>query len=291
MLLQLLLVTAGCGPLIPPDQALAVASDIGLSPELTCDQLKFSFGVPQLTTVADPSGIGLAFEETHVTTAAGATLRVWYIPAPAERGTILLAYGAVGEMACYLLLAEHLVPSGWSLVMYDFQGFGGSSGRPTITSLMADHDAVFDWTLARTGRSQVTLMGISIGTIPSIAQAARRPEAVNAVILDGVISLRSQLERFQYLIGGRVQEYLDLFGPELDLETQITQVHRPILALVYGLDGWTRPERIRRILATAPGDVTIFEFPQLRHARGPYLAPDTFFAELEQFLTRVWTAP
>ena len=289
-LLPLLLVPAGCIPLIPPDRFLAVASDFALAPEWTCEELKVVFGVPELSTVRDPAGIDLAYEETYVTTAAGESLRVWYIPAPEERGTILLAYGAVGELPCYLLLAKYLVPNGWSMVMYDFQGFGQSTGDPSLTSLMPDHDAVLEWTLARTGRPQITLLGISIGSVPTVAQAVRRPEVVNAVILDGTISFRSQLERFQVWIGGRVREYLDLLGPALDLETQITQVHQPILAFVYGFDEWTPPQRIRSILARAAGDVSIHEFPQLPHARGPYLATDTFFAEVEQFLTGAWSA-
>ena len=37
---------------------------------------------------------------------------------------------------------------------------------------------------------QVTLMGVSVGTMPAVAQAAARPEDVNTLVLDGLISLR-----------------------------------------------------------------------------------------------------
>lgn len=75
VLLPALLAIGGCIPLIPPDEFLAVASDLALAPELTCDKLKYAFGVPELTTVPDPTGIDLAFEETRVTTAAGPARR------------------------------------------------------------------------------------------------------------------------------------------------------------------------------------------------------------------------
>jgi hypothetical protein len=34
--------------------------------------------------------------------------------------------------------------------------------------------------------------------------------------------------------------------------------------------------------------VTIIEFPNLMHARGPYLATDEYFARLQAFLAGVW---
>jgi pimeloyl-ACP methyl ester carboxylesterase len=277
-------------PLVSTEDFPKFVSKWALSPHVTCEQLKTTFGVPELTTVRDPAEIGLPFEEACAPTAAGERLRVWYIPAQPDRGTVLLAYGAIGELPCYLLIAKNLVAAGWSVVMYDYQGFGGSTGKPSLSSLLVDHDAALDWALTRTGRPHVTLMGVSIGTLPSVAQAARRPEAVNALVLDGVLSLRAQLEQFWFLIGGRTREYLDLFDPALRLEEQITHAWQPIQAFVYGRDEWTSSKKVRSVLARAATQPQIHEFPALAHARGPYLSTQTYFAELDAFLTQVWSA-
>jgi pimeloyl-ACP methyl ester carboxylesterase len=282
---------AACIPIIPESEFISRVNDLAFSPELTCEELKVVFGVPQLTTVNDPSEIGIAFEAASVATPNGQTLHVWYLPAEADRGTILLAYGAVGEMRCYLMFAKYLHDDGWSMVMYDFEGFGDSTGMPSMTTLITDHNAVLDWTLERTGRQQVTLMGVSVGTIPSVAQAAARPEVVNAVVLDGVISLRLEVQRAWLLLAGHVERYVALFDRTLRLDEQITGVHQPIFAVVYGRDEYATPRQIRGILASAPGEVTISEFPNLMHARGPYLATDTYFARLEAFLAQVWAPP
>jgi hypothetical protein len=287
----LLSMAGGCIPLIPKDEFLSRANDLALSPELTCEQLRVDFGVPDLPTVNDPAELGIAFEESSVTTANNQTLRVWYVPAEPDRGTILLTYGGVGEMRCYLLLTKYLHADGWSMVMYDLEGFGGSTGQPSLGTLVTDHNAVLDWTLARTGRPQVTLMGVSVGTIPSVAQAAARPEAVNAIVLDGVISLRLEVRRARLLIGGMVEQYMSLFDRSLQLDQQITGVYQPIFAVVYGHDEYATPGQIREILARAPGQVTFSEFPDLAHARGPYLDTETYFARLEAFLARIWEAP
>ena len=288
LLLGLLLFAVGCIPLIPRKQFLSLANDVAFAPELMCEQLKVDFGVPDLPTVKDPAELGIPFEKALVKTADDQILQVWYVPAQPERGVILLAYGAVGELRCYLLLTKHLHADGWSMVMYDFQGFGGSTGRPSFNTLVTDHTAVLDWTLARTGRDKVTLMGISVGTLPTVAQAAARPEAVNAVVLDGLLVLRLQVRRAWLLIGGRVEHYMKVFDPRLRIEEQLARVHQPIFAVVYGRDEYAKPAQIRQILSRAPGEVTIIEFPNLMHARGPYLATDEYFARLQAFLAGVW---
>jgi uncharacterized protein len=282
----LLLLTA-CNPVIPKDEFTSVAADVALAPQLTCDELKVVFGVPELTTVADPSELGLEYEEVRLTTWDNVQLRVWYIPAANERGVLLLANGAVGELPCYLMFARELVPLGWTIVMYDYRGFGASTGSPSLLSLYTDNDLVLDWTLERSGRDTLTVMGVSLGTLPSIAEAVFRPSDVNAVVVDGIVSLRQQVERFWYLVGGLIDEYVALFGDALQIESLLPFVDQPVLGCIYGLDEWTPPAEARSLFAPAR-DVEILEYPTLLHARGPYLATESYFERLNAFLTRIW---
>ncbi len=282
----LAILLAGCGPVVSEDKFLGFAADYALAPELTCDELKVEFGVPELTTVPDPSGIDLSYEEHAVATTDGVVLRVWYVPVEPERekGVILLSYGAVGEMACQLLLTRELHRVGWSMVMYDYRGFGGSTGAPSLSTLLSDHAAVFDWALERTGRARLVLVGVSLGTMPAVAAAVDRPRQVQGLVLDGVISLQDQLQRFSFLIAGRVAEYLSLFDPRLRIEDQIGRVRQPIAICIYELDEFIEPALAEQLADRAGGPVTRLEFPGLPHARGPYLETERYFAELGAFL-------
>ncbi|MFH1746544.1 MAG: alpha/beta fold hydrolase [Planctomycetota bacterium] len=284
-LVILALLLTGC---IPEPAFVDLASCIALDPSKTCEWLKVVFGVPELEPVDNPGQADMVYEETQVTTAAGETLRVWYVRSPENRGTIVFSNGGVGEMACYLLITKTLYDEGWSFVMYDYQGFGGSTGRPELDSLYGDLDAVLDWTLANTDAEQVTLMGVSGGSIPSVAHAAAQPEFVNAVILDGVISLRAEIERFSYLCAGRPERYYTLFDDETRLQVQIQQVTQPILAVVYGQDEYATSAHVPGILALSPAPATILEFPDLPHARGPYHEPDRYFENVKAFLDSIW---
>ena len=206
--------------------------------------------------------------------------------APIEKSTVPRSSGA--GMNCYLLIPLKLVDAGWSVVLYEYEGFGESDGEASMTVLLRDADAVLDWTLEHTGRDQVTLLGASVGTIPSVALAASRPADVNAVVLDGAISLRAEIDRLWFLYGGQTDRYLRHFDRRMWLEDQITRVHQPVLAFAYGRDEYATSARMPEILATCPGPTTLYTFPDLGHARGPYRETETYFRILEDFLTRVW---
>ena len=132
-------------------------------------------------------------------------------------------------------------------------------------------------------------MGVSIGTVPTVAHAALRPEDVNAVVLDGAISLRIEVERFEWLLAGIIEPFVSQFDSTMMLAEQIRHMEQPTIAFVYGQDEYATSANLARLMAQSPATVTIVEFPDLPHARGPYLETATYFYELERFLTSVWS--
>lgn len=281
----------GCLPSVPTQDFLARASYFALNPDVGCEELKLSFGVPFLPNVNAPDQIGLAYEEAYVGTFDGQSLRVWYIPAAADRGLVVFSMGSVGQMACYLAPVYILANAGYSVVMYEYQGFGGSSGVASLDTPYYDLDAVLPWALQRTGHSQATLMGVSLGTIPSVAQAALHPERVNAVILDSPISLRFETERYADLLDGRPGRFFAQFDPTMRLEELITAVYQPMLVFHYGNDEWNTESHVNDLLSITPAPVTEEYFPFLPHARGPYTRPVRYAAALGVFMDTVWTTP
>ncbi len=284
------LLLAGCVPLVPEDAFVDLSSRFGLAPQRTCGQLKRFASVALLPDVDNPGELGLEYEETFVPVAEGLRVRLWHMPAAEDRGTVLFSMGAAAGMNCYLLIPKKLVEAGWSVVIYEYEGFGESDGRPSMTVLLRDACAVLDWTLAHTAAGQVTLLGASVGTIPTVALAAARPGDVNAVVLDGAISLRAEIDRLWFLYGGQTERYLNHFERGMWLEEQITRVHQPVLAFAYGRDEYATSARMPEILAQCPGPTTLHVFADLGHARGPYRRTEEYFDLLETFLSDVWTS-
>jgi fermentation-respiration switch protein FrsA (DUF1100 family) len=280
-----------CAPPPPPtpEEVLATLSRIILRPERTCEELREAFEVEHLPVVDYPSEAGMDFEEHTVPTDDGQFLRVWYLPADANRGTVVISPGAVGPMSCYLHTTLLLIQNGWSVVTYEYEGFGGSSGTPSLLTLSPDLETVVDWARARTRHEQLTLLGISLGTIPSVAVAVERPDAVNAVVLDSPVALGVEIERFRDLLGVHTEDVIAVLDPTLVTEVIIDQMHQPLLMFLHEQDDVTPPATIEMLFELAAGPKQLVRFPDLAHARGQYFQTEQFTLHLETFLTEVWT--
>ena len=282
----------GCGDisLVGPNDFINAVTNFALAPQIPCDQLTEAFGLGHVVTVSDPGAIGLPFEETSVTTAEGETLRVWYVPSDLDRGTIIFSMGAVGDISCYLFITYNLWYNGWSVVLYDFEGFGGSSGEANLFTLRTDLDAVIAWTLEHTNHDQVTLYGVSVGTVPTVAAANAHRDTFNAVILDSSIDIASELNRFTSLLTGPPELFLPLLNEELLLRNTLKELNQPTLAFIYGQDEYDTSAVFPDLVKDTPGEVIVAEFEELGHARGPYLGTAAYFYRVEEFLSDVWSA-
>jgi len=263
-------------------------SELILHPEHTCEQMRQRFGVEYLPLVENPGEAGVAYEEDWLAIGDDAVLRIWYIPSQLDRGTVVYSMGTSGNMACYLFSADLLRSSGWSVVMYDYEGYGGSGGTPYLGSLARDLKAVVDWARSRTGRPQVTLMGMSLGSIPSIAVAVERPEAVNGVILDSPVAMQAQIERFGFLVGGQTAELIQRLDDELLSDTLIARLEQPLLIFSHEDDYLATPETVAVLYDRAVGPKQLVRFPELGHATGQFAKTDAYLYYLDTFLAAVW---
>lgn len=291
-ILPLLWAGAGCMPQVSEapltkQQAYDVLNAIILDPFTTCEQLRTAFRVEHLPVVSTPDEAGLRYEEAYVPAFDATPLRVWRLPTSLDRGTVVLSVGASGSMPCYLYTARLLVDNGWSVVVYDYRGFGGSGGTANIAYLAADLDAIIDWTLARTGRDEVTLMGISLGTIPSVAMAVQRPDVVNGVILDSPVALGMEIQRFGFVLGDPTT-YQKLIDPLLLSDNLMAAVQTPLLVLLNERDRLTPPSQTELLFDRAAGPKELARFPDVGHARGVFRDTEYYAYRVESFLARLW---
>jgi pimeloyl-ACP methyl ester carboxylesterase len=288
------LLASSCAPPPPEiptpttEELALVLSEVVFYPEVTCEELREAFDVEYLPLVETPDGIGLAYEEHWLPTAGEGSLRLWYLPTALDRGVVVLSQGSLGAMPCYLFHARMLAHNGWAVVMYEYRGFGGSDGEPDISALKGDLSAVVDWARAYTGREQVTLMGISLGAIPSVAVAVEHPEGVNGVVLDSPVAMGEMIQRMEFALRSQTQEFIDRLAPDLVPEDLVQRMHQPLLIFAGEEDQLTPPPTIQLIYDRAAGPKQIVRFPGVGHAREPFSDTGTYTYHLEAFLSSLW---
>ena len=118
--------------------------------------------------IATPDQAGLAYEPVKLSTVDGETLHGWFVPAPAkgvDKGTVLFFHGNAGNISHrmeYLLMFHRL---GYDTFIFDYRGYGQSSGSPSESGTSLDAEAAWRYLTATKGISpaRMVLFGESLG--------------------------------------------------------------------------------------------------------------------------------
>jgi uncharacterized protein len=139
---------------------------------------------------ATPSQIGLPYEDIHLQTSDGVSLHGWYIPAPQPRGTVLFLHGNAGNISHRLDSVQMFHRLGYSTLIFDYRGYGNSSGVPTEQGTYRDVEAAWRYLIEQRQipSCRIVLFGESLGGAVAAWLAARQKPAA-LVIASGFTSV------------------------------------------------------------------------------------------------------
>lgn len=152
--------------------------------------------IPWKRDVAAPSVISPDYEEVRFSNAQGLQLRAWYFPCAEASHTILVCSGNTGNISLSLPYAKLLLDGGFNVLLFDYQGFGGSEGIASVMSLCTDTEAAFRYlTQQRNLKPEnIGVFGISLGSILALMIANEQQAA--AVAVEDVFVPEQMLEQF-----------------------------------------------------------------------------------------------
>ena len=125
-----------------------------------------------------PAYFGIDFENLKLRTEDGETIAAWFVPAPedAHRGkTILFSHGNGGNMDIRLDSVRSFREMGFDVLLYDYRGYGESTGKPTEAGTYKDITACWDYLVKEKGvaSTNIVLFGRSLGGAVSAWLAER----------------------------------------------------------------------------------------------------------------------
>jgi hypothetical protein len=130
---------------------------------------------------ATPAQLGLPFEEVSLKAADGVGLHGWYVPAAKPRGTVLFMHGNAGNISHrldYLAMFHRL---GYSTLIFDYRGYGNSSGTPSEQGTYLDAEAAWAYLtqIKHEPACRIALLGESLGGAVAAQLATQhRPAAL-----------------------------------------------------------------------------------------------------------------
>lgn len=145
------------------------------------DGLVYYPDLPSREYEATPKQENLSYENVTLTTSDGVRLAAWFVPAEHPRGVLLYAHGNAGNISHRLDGIKLFHDLGLSVLIFDYRGYGQSSGEPDEEGTYRDAEAAWQHLTAQRGikPEHIVVFGESLGSSVAAHLAAQhRPGAL-----------------------------------------------------------------------------------------------------------------
>jgi fermentation-respiration switch protein FrsA (DUF1100 family) len=216
---------------------------------------------PSRTIVETPERAGLSSRELELDTDDGERLHGWWIGARTDLlGHVLLCHGNAGNIGDRVLHATLLTAAGFDVLLFDYRGYGRSTGRPSEEGTYRDARAALRCVLEQSGVDprRVFYLGESLGAAVALDLALERPPA-GIVLLSAFTGVR-ELGRLHYPFVPAA-----LVPDAYPTLRRIRELRAPLLILHGHRDDIVPVSQGRALFDAAPEPKQMHVFPGLGH--------------------------
>lgn len=137
---------------------------------------------------ATPADAGLPYEEVRLVAGDGVELQAWFLPSPADRGTVLFFHGNAGNLSHRLPSLALFHRLGWNTLILSYRGYGRSGGSPSEGGTYRDAAAAWRHLVEERGEApeRIVLFGRSLGG--GVAAWLAERHAPGGVILESTFT-------------------------------------------------------------------------------------------------------
>jgi pimeloyl-ACP methyl ester carboxylesterase len=194
----------------------------------------FPEGDTGITMVEGVIGHELFFQSKN-----GQVLNGWFYCNPQANQLALCSHGNRGNIAGWRTRTSCLLRAGFSVFIYDYQGFGKSQGRPSTRRSCQDAVAAFDYALGTLGfePADIVLYGASLGA--GITCELARVRHCAAVILQSAFTSFHAISREVSVLGKAYPAMLSI-QPSLNNLEFVKRISLPLLVLHGRIDDYIR---------------------------------------------------
>lgn len=257
---------------------------------------------PEPDWVLTPDRLGLKSEELQIASEPGVTLHAWFFPVARDPGltatgllhpgtlgttwaeprgkplaTLFFCHGNAGNVSHRLENVYYLVQCGFQVLLFDYRGYGHSTGQPSEEGLYLDAEAAWGHLVSRvdTASAPRLIFGRSLGGAVAVDLACRAQ--ADGLVLESTFTSIRTLTRLLFPIP------LPRLPVKFDSVTKIRSLKMPLLAIHGQEDELIPYVDGQALFAAAPEPKTWSPIPGAGHNNTYAVGGAAYFQKLAEF--------
>ena len=236
---------------------------------------------PVRWTASEAGRANPGYEEARVRTADGEEIHAWVNRAPDSPWTVIIFHGNAGNLMYHEAPLALFKALGLQAILFDYRGYGLSSGSPTEAGLLRDGEAVRQYAVTALGVPQERLVyfGQSLGSGVAVLLAAEK--SPGGLILESAYPTLAAVARVHYpfLPAGLLMR--DRFAAA----ERMASVKCPVLFLHPDQDEIIPIDLGRALYTRAAEPKRFVPLPGAHHNDAFHVALDAHVAAIKDFLS------
>ncbi len=226
---------------------------------------------------------GLPLEDVWLPVDESVTIFGWFVDAGPTKPVLLWCHGNAGNVSHRLGNIRELYHRGISVLIFDYRGYGRSTGSPSEWGMYQDALASYDYLIQqrRIPPDRVILFGRSLGSAVAGDLALNRPAA--GLIVEGAFPSLQSMSDHHYF-GLPTRWFMNL---EFNLVDKVAQLQMPLLVIHGEKDSIVPVDLGRQVFEAAPEPKRWYVVPGADHNDVPYVGGDPYFREVHNFIQNI----
>lgn len=226
---------------------------------------------------------GLPLEEVWLPVDEVVTVFGWFVNAGPTNPVLLWCHGNAGNVSHRLENIRQLYQRGISVMIFDYRGYGRSTGVPSEAGLYQDALTSYDYLIhhRRISPERLIIFGRSLGSVVAGEVAVKRPVA--GLIIEGSFpSIQAMSDQHYWGLPARW-----LMDVEFNLAEKIHALHVPLLVIHGEQDSIVPMALGRQVFDAAHEPKRWYVVSGAEHNDVPYVGGEPYFREIDTFIQRV----
>jgi fermentation-respiration switch protein FrsA (DUF1100 family) len=230
-----------------------------------------------------PRTFGVDYQPLTVRTDDGEVLHAWTMHARNPRARVIYFHGNGGNLSIWAPILSTLARQGYSVLAFDYRGYGLSTGRPTERGLYQDVTAIVrqGWPDSSGDNVPLVFWGRSLGaTMAAYAASIRTPDGI--ILESGFPDVRALMQS-----SGVMALLLPFASYRCPTAEYLSRVAAPVLVMHGDHDG-VIPYRLgQELFARLREPKTFVTIGGADHNDAPPPDPKAYWSAIDGFTTRL----